>query len=329
MNMISDYLKTKESLLVIIFFAFFLAIPLFFGPLYTTDDRTGHTIRLAQFSKVLFEGNLIVRWAPDLLGGFGMPAFNYYPPLVSYIGSVFLFFGFNYITATNIVFFLSIILSAITMFFFSKTIFKTKEQVLLCSLAYIFIPYRILDIYTRGAFAECFAFVFFPLILYFITLYLKENKFKYLVYFSLSYCGLILTHLISVLIFTPIMIAYFLYLLLIFYNKNTKKKIFNFLCMFVLGILLSAFYLFPAMLEKNLVKIDDSDGILQYKTEDHLLCPTQLIDPFWKFGYSKIGCNDGLSFQIGAIFSMAIILCLLYWAYNHKKRIFYSKNKIN
>ena len=72
---------------------------------------------------------------------------------------------------------------------------------LLSALSYMALPYHLIDIYQRSALAESWAFTFIPLICFF-TVKIRRKALPHLVGLSLSYAGLILTHLPTAFLFT-------------------------------------------------------------------------------------------------------------------------------
>src|SRR5260370_36359340 len=100
-------MKSKVSIFLIGFAVFFCIclfaiIPLFHSGLFTMHDDE-QVARLSQMYLVLSQGQFPPRWIPDLGFGFGYPLFNFYPPLVYYLGSVIHFIGFSFIDSTKIV----------------------------------------------------------------------------------------------------------------------------------------------------------------------------------------------------------------------------------
>ncbi len=75
-------------LLLVAFFALLGSFPLLHSGLFPTHDGEYHVIRFYEFDKVLRDGNLYPRWAPDLNNGYGVPLFNYVYPLPNYFSSL-------------------------------------------------------------------------------------------------------------------------------------------------------------------------------------------------------------------------------------------------
>src|SRR5438552_2375130 len=72
------------------------------------DDE--HIARLYLLDKGLHQGYLYPRWVDFLGFNFGYPLFNFYPPLVYYVGEFFHLFGFSLIWSVKLTFMLGFFL---------------------------------------------------------------------------------------------------------------------------------------------------------------------------------------------------------------------------
>jgi len=226
-----------------------LIIPLFdlFHPgLPVTHDGQDHVARIANFYQNLQEGNVIPRWAASLNWGYGHPILMFLYPLPSYSASLFHFLGFSFVDSVKIVFGLSFILSGLTMFLWLRSLFPSTVAVI-GSLLYTFVPYRFVDLYVRGAIGEHVAFIFPPLVLYFLYKLSKKYSYWYLVGGAFSVGGLILAHNAISLMFLPIIVLYVIYLA---WKIGWQKKFILYASLIiVLGFGLAAFFWAPAFFE--------------------------------------------------------------------------------
>jgi hypothetical protein len=219
------------------------ALPLWtlFTPgLPVTHDGMDHVARIANFYQSLKEGNIVPRWAANLNWGYGHPVLMFLYPLPEYAASLFHFTGLSLVDSTKWVFGLAYIVSAVTMFLWMNAAFGVQAGVI-GSLLYAFAPYRFVDLHVRGALGEHVAFIFPPLILYFLR---KRS----VIGFSVSIAALILSHNALALMFLPVIGLYGLYLL-IFEEKNKMLFIIHYSLLIILGFGLSAFFWMPALLE--------------------------------------------------------------------------------
>ena len=137
-----------------------------------THDGPDHVVRLASFYQSLAEGNLVPRWAGNLNWGYGHPVVMFFYPLPNYLGSLFHFFGLSFIDSVKAVFVLSFVLSGIFMYWWVKEHWGERAG-LAAAVVWLLAPYRLVDLYVRGAIGECLAFAWPPLIGY---LALKLSK---------------------------------------------------------------------------------------------------------------------------------------------------------
>ncbi len=241
--------KFLKKHFVLLLFFLFLLIPLIdlLNPgLPVTHDGQDHVARIANFYKSLSEGNIIPRWAGNLNWGYGHPVMMFLYPFPSYASSLFHLIGFSYIDSLKLVFAITFVLSGLTMYLWIKE-FLGKYPAIAAGVLYVFAPYRFVDLYVRGAIGEHVAFIFPPLVLYFLLKLSK--KFSYLNFLGgcLSLSGLILSHNAISLMFLPFIIFYALFLL--YKNKNKTKLLLGFLGLLLLGFGLSGFFLLPAFFE--------------------------------------------------------------------------------
>lgn len=285
---------------------------LFIPGFYTSHDGVTHTARIANFFLALMEGQIPPRIAPNLLGGLGFPIFIFIYPLPYLLASWFHFLGASFTASFEIVMGLSFLLSAAAMYFFTKEIFGPLAG-FTAALFYSWAPYRFSQIYVRGALAEYMAYIFIPLVLLALVKLSrqpqKSQKQNFWVGFgSLSLSFLLLSHQLVSLMFSPVILAFFL--LLVFNTKNRKSFIKNSLLLFILGFLISSYIYFPALFERRYLKFDE---LLSYYP-DHFVTPFQLFHSPWSYGFSLPGQDhDDMSFQIGLthILVTAISLPLL------------------
>ena len=216
--------KLKEILLkeeskcyyIIIIIAIMICSLLFIG--YPQGhDTIYHISRTVSTEIAAKEGQILPLIASNFVNGFGYSWNIFYPPLPNYIMMAIKLIMHSYVKALNILIFLTVALSGIFMFNFMKKVTKSSKIALLTSILYMLAPYRLVDIYIRGALGEVMAFMFLPLV--FHGLYnILEDKGKRHYLLSIGAIGLLLSHNISTLL---VIICCAIYILL------NIKKIFN------------------------------------------------------------------------------------------------------
>ncbi len=242
-----------------------------------THDGQDHVARIANFYQNLSEGNMVPRWAGNLNWGYGHPILMFLYPLPSYIASLFHFLGFSLVDSVKLVFAAAFIASGITMYLWLRE-FLGEYSAIAGAILYNFAPYRFVDLYVRGAIGEHVAFVFPPLICYFLLKISNSppprserthlggviaNRF-YFAGACFSLAGLILSHNALLLMFLPFIAFYAIYL--IYNSKNRKlfgpkahqplaetiqhsRLAITYILIGILGFGLSFFFLYPAFAE--------------------------------------------------------------------------------
>lgn len=297
-------------------------IPLFQRRFFNVHDNT-QVPRVYEMGVALSNNSFPVRWVPDLGYGYGYPIFNFYGPFPYYVGGVTHLIGIDSLTSTKIMFGIGILLAGITMFYFSKKWFGVMGG-LTSAVLYMYFPYHAVNIYVRGAVGEYYAYAFLPLIfLGLFTLWedsAKKDHKKMLPSLLLISLGVFFTsisHNLSILMVLLLLIPFMLGILFF-----TKRKIhFATVVIFslLLGLLLSAFYIFPAFLEKDLTNVSSQVGG-GANFNDHFVCLKQYWGSQWGYGGSIKGCMDGLSFELGKFNIGLVILSLIVLGFSIKRK---------
>lgn len=304
------FLKKLLPIFIIICLSYFTIRPLFISGFFPIHDDT-QVQRVFEMKKSLADGMLPVRWVGDLGYGYGYPIFNFYAPSAYYIGGFLNLIGFDALIATKIMLGLAVVLSGITMYLLAKE-FWGRIGGMISGVLYLFAPYHAVNIFVRGDFAELWAYTFIPLV--FLGIYKISRRKKswfWITVSALSFAAIIVSHNLTAMMITPFIIMYAL-ILIISSSKNNRLRLTSYvLRLFILGLLLPAFYWLPALSEMKYTNvISQIGGGADFK--DHFVCLPQLWESPWGFGGSSSGCsNDGLSFRIGKIHLVLASLSLI------------------
>lgn len=300
-----------------LFFVFVAAIfasrTLIFQSGYFNMHDDLQMMRQLEMEKCFKDLQIPCRWVPDMGFGYGFPLFNFYPPLPYLVGEVFRVLQFSFVDTAKLTFALTFVLSGLTMYLLSKEFFG-KWGGVISSVFYVWAPYHSVDVYVRGAMNESWALIWFPLILWtaYKLLSAKENVIKWQILLALSWVGLLLSHNLMVMIFTPVFGVW----CLVFWLKNKNwNKFFQILVSGLFALALAAFFTLPSILEQRYIHVDTlTQGYYEYIA--HFATIGQLLfSRFWGYGPSIWGPNDGMPFQIGQIhwvLSIVIITFILY-----------------
>lgn len=265
-----------------------------------THDGQDHVARIANFYQNLAEGNIIPRWASNLNWGYGHPILMFLYPLPSYAASLFHFIGFSLIDSIKLVFGLAFILSGLTMYIWVRAFLGPTAGISAAAI-YMFAPYRFVDLYVRGAIGEHVAFIFPPLIFFFLYALSKQYKPQYLIGGAFSVAGLLLSHNAISLMFIPLLAIYVLYLAI----AKRKKTIFFIYAFFLvsLGFSLAAFFWVPAFFEGKYTLRDIVTGGGEYARHFSPLSGFFVGD--WSYGGS-----GQFTVQVGVVHWIFIFLSI-------------------
>lgn len=294
----------KKFLVVNVYFLIGLILtlsllwPLFAAPYFTHHDDV-QVIRLYEMDKCVKDHQIPCRWVPDLGGEYGYPIFNYYAPLPYYFGELIYLLTGSLLLSAKIMFAVSFLGAYIFMYLLASKLWG-KMGGSLAAIFYSFAPYHAVDFYVRGAMGEMWALIFFPAIFWVLIKLEERTNILHLLFLAIFISALILSHNLSAMIFLPVT---FVWAIVLFLKRKEKR----FLCFFagsaVLAITLAAFYLLPAIFEKDLVHLETTvEGYFSY-TEHFKGLKKLFLERSWGWGSSVRevpgGEKDGLSYQIG------------------------------
>lgn len=241
-------MKNKYVITMILFIILLIPLLDLLHPGFpVTHDGQDHIARIANFYQNLKEGIIVPRWAGNLNWGYGHPILMFLYPLPSYIASFFHLLGFNLIDSIKFTFVIGMFLSGITMYLWLSS-FWGRTSGFLGAIMYVFAPYRFVDLYVRGDIGENLAFVFIPLVLFFIHKLSAKLSFTYILGGGLSLALLILSHNAISLMMVPFIIVYAAYKMN-FYTKEKTRFFLYFCILLFLGFGVSAFFWMPAFFE--------------------------------------------------------------------------------
>lgn len=307
-------------LLIVVFFAVLAGRTLIFEKGYFNMHDDLQMMRQLEMEKCFFDGQIPCRWVPDMGYGYGFPLFNFYPPLPYLTGEVLRIMQFSFIDTAKLTFALSFILSGLAMYFLAKEFFG-KWGGVISSVFYVWAPYHSVDVYVRGAMNEAWALIWFPAILWTSYRLIKEKKkvAKWVIGLALAWVGLLLSHNLMVMLFTPI---FAVWCLMFWLKSHDIKKVIQLSVSGIVAAGLAAFFTIPSILEQKYVHVDTlTQGYYEYIA--HFATIGQLLlTRFWGYGPSIWGPNDGMPFAIGHIhwiLSLLILVAAVFMIIKRKK----------
>jgi hypothetical protein len=301
------------------------------GYFWGAHDARHNVYFLFEYDRSVQDGIWFQRWSPDFTFGYGYPFFIVYGPLSTLAGEVIHhFLGVGWTATVEAVFALSIVASALAMYGFVRH-WLGRDAGLVAAVAYVYVPYHLVNLYVRAALAESVAMVFLPLVLWGARATMRRPRLTAVMGLALAYGGLMFTSNLVALIFTPVLAAYLLLLFLGQLNRDqplrqlSRQSILPLLAnalrlalpvglALLLGLGLSAAFALPALAERGFVNQEQWFGGY-YDPFSHFVYPHQLFSPAWGFGISQPGPDDiaegALSFQLGIVPAVLATLSLL------------------
>lgn len=271
-----------------------------------SHDSFWHVERLMNLSS-LIPLQFPVRWSPTLDNGFGLPLFNFTYPAPYYLGAVLMSLGIGPVKTYYFLLFFSYLIGGIGVYFLGR---KNRLIGIFAALLYLLTPYQYLDIFVRGALGEVVALGIIPWIFLSYEDMSKTGKLKW--FSSLPLALLILSHNFYAYLFIGLLAIFFF---TIYEHKWLLIK------SFILSLLLSAFFIFPALFEKSSLLITQSDS---FSYQAHFVYPSQLFYSKWVYLGSVPGNDQNeMSYQLGIANIIIIIVGLILAAsqliFNRKK----------
>lgn len=273
------------------------------------------------FDQSVRDGAWFPRWAADMVFGYGYPLWLILAPLPFFAGEAFHLVGFDFVASVKIVDGLAMFCSALTMYLFASRVLG-KNAALVAAIAYEYIPYHLVDLYVRASQAELVSFVFPPLIFYAFHQLNATRNTKYIPIAALAYAGLILAHISMAAIWTPVIGAYILFVCLASEGSehaslaegrnlivHAAYRLLPAALSIFLALALAAVFLLPVLFEQRYLTTDPLiGGFFNYRK--HFLSASQLLSPFWGYGYAGENGNDQFSLQLGLLPVLLALLAL-------------------
>ena len=262
---------------------------------YKSLDGRIHAERISQFHEAINLGQFPVRLAPSLIEGIGYPLFVVNYQLPYYFAEPFMLVKNDAMFAYKMVMAVSYLLSGIILFFLFREV-DSGFAALTGAVIFSYLPYRFGDLYMRGAFGELVSMMFVPAVLLAMHKVTQGNKLPVL-FLALSVFGLITSHTVIFLMFSPLLLFYIPLIL-----KPKMRQLKLIIVGIIFGILLSSFQLLPAIVEKSFMKFDQ-------RLVD--LYPNFFVNIFQLLRIPKVGINTGTYFQIGIVSTLVIVLSMV------------------
>jgi hypothetical protein len=250
-----------------------------FLPIYNLYDLEIH---LGDFS-----------WAPTV--GCRYDFFRGEGVLPYYVAEVFRWLGARGAEAIRWSYGLSFVLSAWAMYGWAKRLLVDRAA-LIAAVVYTYVPYHLAVVYVRGALAEAWAFVGFPLLLWALhnLVEAEARRIRYRQAAALALLGvaLFLTHVGLTLLLILLAVAW----VLVGQPGRASARKMGWPLLALAAVLVLGFLaLAPTVAQHGFALVRSVDFY------QHFVYPFQLFSAAWGYGGSVAGWQDTMSLQLGLV----------------------------
>ncbi len=277
-------------------------------PLLGPHQISGHStysdlVRAEALHAAVSHGDWTPRWLPDFYFGHGSPTFHFYAPGGYYLVELSRLLGASPLWALKIAFLLSWLLGAAATYRLAIDL-GGRAGATLATLAYGLAPYLLIDVYMRNGIAEVAAFGLFPWVLWATWRTAKGPRLSSWLLAVAGTAALALTHNITSLLATPILLG-----LALTAGERLRGKG-RALTAIGVGLAIAAFFWLPALLDQGQVSAGQSltGGYFDYQR--HFLDPVGMVTPAGG-GPLVIGPRETVSIKFGALLVLGLLAALV------------------
>ncbi|MDO4267853.1 MAG: hypothetical protein Q4C73_05215 [Eubacteriales bacterium] len=185
----------------------FASTPLFIEYMANYDhDLIFHLNRLLGVSESLKTGMFPVRLNGYAFEGYGYADPVFYPQLFLYFPALLCMLGMPLVPAVHCFILFINAVSAAVMYYSGRLLFRSDKIACCSAVLYVLSVYRLSNLYTRAAFGESLAMMFFPLVvcgLY--ELFYGDEKRWYLL--VVAFTGIFQSHMLSTVLIAAVCVA--------------------------------------------------------------------------------------------------------------------------
>ena len=252
--------------------------------------------------------------------GYGYASPLFYGDIFMYPFALLVLLGLNAVYAYRIMLVSIYALCFFGMYFAAEQISKNTRTAVMTASIYTFSAYFAVDIFTRSALGEAFAFAFCPYTAYgfYCTVINPDMPKKHRLFLVFGMTGMILSHLISTVVITVLMAVF-----LLIYHKNwirDKKIIINFILLAALTLALSAFFVLP-FLEQICSSEFYATAGTHWNSESYGLPWISWLAPhgFWKLHAAERFPDIAKGVWFPGAFGFMLVTLTVIWLLNFKK----------
>ena len=215
-----------------------------------THDMPQHFAVMLQYHLASRDGAIYPRWQSEFNKGYGLPWLNYYPPGFYMLCEPFLRLLRDGIAAFFVVSMVSMMLSGVTFYRFTRLLFDRSGSTAGAAL-YMIAPYHNIDLYWRGAMPEYTSFFLLPLVALFAWRTTTRGRIRDIALLGLSFGAYALIHVVTGYLVALTIVA--LVVVRTFRDRDVRGGA-RCAAGMAIGVAIGAAYWVPALVEKTLVR---------------------------------------------------------------------------
>lgn len=249
----------------------FASVPLYLPYLIKGHDLPFHLNRILGLRASLENGMFPVRLNSFTFNGYGYGEPVFYPSLFLYIPAVLNLIGIPLVDSVNLWLLLVNIATAAVMYYSASRLFASRQIGCVSSILYTLGVYRLGNIYTRAAYGELTAMIFFPLIIYGIYQLFYGDKGKWWI-LTVGLTGVVQSHIISTLF---VSVGCVVAAMICIRRILERGRFAACIKMGICTILINLWFLMPLL---DYMRAGINLDTLQYRAQDFTLTVSKLLE---------------------------------------------------
>jgi len=329
MSRLRPRLLTLASLIALVLLAW---LPFLQADLPRSADGRLHLYRIIALDDAWTrDGHLYPRYASNLVYGYGAPLFNYFPPVAYVPGALLHRLGLSYTQAFQVTMMGALLIAAIGMYALVSSTWPGEERYrayagLGGAALYVYSPYLLFDAVGRGSLTEVVALAVLPWVLWAMLRmsgYIGASHERTRQALSLQvwiFIGLLALFipLHNVVTLHGGLLMIFVGLALLMQSPQRGRLFLIFLAAGMMAGLMSVFFLAPALLEGNAVKIRAVTEALSFIDVTRTLRPLSDLFALW---YTADPTNLQPNTPIVTSWIALLLSVLALWSLRHTKTV--------
>lgn len=254
---------------------------------FDSHEQLDYVSRTVEYNAALARGELYPRWSPSFYGGYGSPFFNFYAPVVYWLGGALTLATHSPTVALKLVLLIGSLLAGIGAYLLVHLETKRADAAFVAAGLYLAAPYRLANVSWRGDLAEFLALGLLPLALWSYRRIARADHVHQLparaLFALLAHAALICSHTLTGLWgtgFIALIAALSSYQLA---KRWSLERVGALIAAFACSLLASAIYTLPALAEKRFVRVETMTAN-EVATLNNLIEPARL----WSEGPLRI-----------------------------------------